>query len=161
MIISNSSPIINLGKQGILDLLGKCFDKIIIPFEVYEEIMKKENSLEAVSLKKGIDEGWINMEKIAVVSLLNTGNLGQGEKEAISLAYEKNGNLLIDDETARKYASLLNVECHGTIYALYICVLKKLIDKRKARKIFENMIRDGFYVSSHVYGKFLDLLEKC
>ena len=160
MIVSNSSPIINLGKQGVLELLEKCFKKVILPKSVFLEIMEKEESSEFKSLQKAIDEKWSIVESVEIDKAIDTKNLGQGEKEAISLAARKKCLLLIDDDNARKYASILNLESHGTIFVIYLSVLKGFLDKNKAKDIFENMIKDGFYVSTEVYAEFLNLLEK-
>ncbi|MDP4039314.1 MAG: DUF3368 domain-containing protein [Candidatus Pacearchaeota archaeon] len=160
MIVSNTSPIIVLGKQGVLELLKNCFGKVIIPQEVYNEIIKKEDSLETISLKKGIEEKWIIIEETAINPIINTDNLGKGEKEAVSLAAKKKSILLIDDDNARKYASLLRVECRGTIYVLFLAVLKKIMDKIEAKEIFDNIVIEGFYVSTEVYSGFLSMLER-
>lgn len=159
MIVSDSSPIINFGKQGVLDILKKCFGKVIIPRAVYDEIIIKKESVEVKSLEKYVSEGWITIEETAINPILNTQNLGNGEKEAISLASNQNSVLLIDDNIAKSYASLLGVECHGTIWAIYISILKGFMDKEKARKLLEAMIREGFYVSTEIYVGFINRLE--
>ena len=41
IVVSNTSPIINLAAIGKLDLLKKCFDKVYIPPAVYNEITVK------------------------------------------------------------------------------------------------------------------------
>ena len=158
-MISNSSPIIVLGKQGLLGILKECFDKILIPKEVYNEIMIEKGGVEALALKRAINEKWILIEEIEVNSVLDSESLGKGEKEAISLACKKKSTLLIDDNNARKYAALLGVECHGTLYVLYLAFLRRIIDKERARKILESIIREGFYVSTDVYARFLEMLE--
>ena len=56
MIISNATPIINFGKQGKLEIIKQCFEKIIIPKGVYEEIIIKEDNVESLALKRAIDE---------------------------------------------------------------------------------------------------------
>ena len=160
MIVSNSSPIIILGKQGILELLKRCFKKVIIPKSAYEEIMQKKDSTEVIALNKAINDGWIIVKEIDINSILQTKNIGQGEKEAISLAAKYKSILFIDDDIAKKYASLLNVECHGALYVVYLSVLKRFINKQQAKNIFENMIKDGFYVSTEIYAKFLEFLDK-
>ena len=159
MIVSNSSPIIILGKQGMLDILKKCFKKVIIPKRVYDEVMHKKDSPESITLKKGINDKWIVIEKTAVSAFLHTKNLGQGEKEAISLAVKHKSLLLIDDDSAKTYATVLNVEVHGTFYVIYIALLKNFISKSQAKKILEDMIANGFYISTDIYSRFLDLLN--
>ena len=126
MIASDSSPIINLGKQGFLELLKKCFGKVIVPKAVFVEIMKRENSTEAKSFEKGINERWIIVERVDISPVIETKNLGIGEKEAVSLAAKMNYLLLMDDDNAKKYASILNIESHGTIFVIFLSVLKKL-----------------------------------
>lgn len=158
-MISNASPIINLGKQGVLELLKSCFKQVIIPKAVYDEINIKKESIEAKSLEKGIGDKWINIEEAVISPILNTLNLGNGEKEAISLASKHRDILLIDDDSARKYASLLNGECHGIIWIIYISVLKGFIDKEKAKGLLEALIGDGFYVSTEIYADFINRLE--
>lgn len=160
MIVSDSSPIISLGKQGALDLLRKCFVKVFIPKEVLGEVMEKEESAEARSLEKAIDDGWIIVREIKIDKAIDTKNLGKGEKEAISLAAELGHTLLIDDDNAKRYASILGVEGHGILFVIYLSVLKKFIDKSKAKKMLEDMIRDGFYVSTDLYSEFLNLLDR-
>ncbi len=160
MIASNSTPIINFGRQGKLDILRKCFDEIIIPKSVYDEIMQKKESPEAIILDKSISEKWIIVEDVAINPLLNTMSLGKGEKEAISLALQRKCGLLIDDDYAKAYAKILNVESHGSFYVLYLACLKKIINKEEAKNVFESMIREGFYVSTDLYSRFLELLGK-
>src|SRR3989344_5487181 len=120
MIVSNATPIINFGKAGVLDILKECFINILIPRAVYNEIMEKKENSECVALRKAIDEGWINIEDNEINPLLKTNNLGKGEKEAISLAINKKALLLIDDDSAKSYASVLGVEAHGSFYVLYL-----------------------------------------
>lgn len=159
MIVANSSPIIILAKQGMLDILKKCFKKVIIPKSVHDEVMQKKGSPEAIALKKVIVEQWIAVQKTTVMPSLDTKNIGQGEKEAISLACKHKSLLIIDDDSARKYASIFGVEAHGTLYVIYLACARRLIDKTDAMNALEGMIADGFYISSELQMKFLDLFN--
>lgn len=159
MIVANSSPIIMLAKQGVLYLLKECFQKVIIPKGVYEEIMQKKESHEAISLEKAINDKWVIIEKINVMLVLDTRNISQAEKEAISLAAKHKSLLLIDDDSAKRYASIFGIEAHGTLYIIYLAYVKKFIDKPKALNLLENMIANGFYISAETYTKFLELLK--
>ena len=160
MIVANSSPVIILAKQGMLNLLEKCFEKAIIPQSVYDEVIHKGDTPEAIALNKAIEEKWISVRKAAVMPKLETKNISQGEKEAISLAYKHNCLLIIDDDSSKKYASIFGVEAHGTFYVIYLACTKKLIGKTEAKQILESMIADGFYVSSEFYSRFIILLDK-
>tara|TARA_Y100000310_G_scaffold183350_1_gene183476 strand:- start:3070 stop:3555 length:486 start_codon:yes stop_codon:yes gene_type:complete len=159
MIVVNSSPLISFGKQGVLYILKDCFKKIIIPESVYNEIIKHKDCIESIALNKAINENWITIEKIQVNPALKTQQLGEGEKEAISLAVKHNIILIIDDDSAKTYASLLRIEAHGSLFVIYVACVKKLITKDKAKEILNGMILDGFYISTEVYSDFLDLLN--
>jgi len=158
MIVANSSPVIILTKQGVFDLFKKCFQNLVIPKAVYDEVMLKENSPEAAALAKSIKQKWVIVQKTAIMPELHTKNIGQGEKEAISLAHKLKTLLIIDDDFAKKYATIFGVEAHGTFYVLYLACLRKLISKDDAKNIIDGMIIDGFYVSADLYVKFFELL---
>ncbi len=159
MIIADSSPLIMLAKQGMLELLRKCFYKVIIPNSVYEEIIQKKGSLEVIALESAIKDKWIFIEKTAIVPGLDTGNIGKGEKEAISLSVKHKSMLLTDDDSAKKYASIFGVEAHGTFFVIYIACIRKIISRSNAKNALEGMINDGFYVSPDVYARFIELLN--
>ncbi len=155
MIVSNSSPLISLGSIGRLDLFKKCFKEVAIPSSVYHEISQKKESPEFISLQKGIDERWIAIEPVEVLPLLKTNALGEGEKEAISLASKHKVILIIDDDTAKRYVEIMGVEPHGTLYVLILAVRKKILTRKEALEILDHMMKIGFYISTDVYGHFL------
>ena len=159
MIICNSSPIILLTKQGMLGIMRKCFGKVIIPKSVYDEVAQKEESPEIIALDKAIRGRWIAVEKVTVASALETKKLGQGEKEAISLAAKRKYMLIIDDDSAKTYASIFGVESHGVLYVIYLAYKKKIIDHDDAMNAMQGMIADGFYVSHDVYIHLFELLK--
>lgn len=161
MIVANSSPLIALGKQGKLDLLRMCFNKLFISKGVYKEVMLKEDSPEAIAMKEAAEgkERWVLVKETTVDKLLATQKIGQGEKEAISLAAKHNALLLIDDDSAKAYASILGVDAHGTLYVIYLSCLKKFISKSEAANMLKSMIDCGFYISTGLYSKFFELLN--
>ncbi|MAF34286.1 hypothetical protein CMO91_00400 [Candidatus Woesearchaeota archaeon] len=158
MIISNSSPIIVLGKLGRLDLLKKCCGTVIVPAHVRAEILKKEGAVETLAFQKAVQEKWVLVERVSVHKNLQTSKIGKGEKEAISLAHKKKLVLLLDDDVARSYASMLNVEAHGTLFILYRSHAKKIITKNEAKHLLDTMISQGFYLSTEVYARFIETL---
>ncbi|MBI2143331.1 DUF3368 domain-containing protein [Candidatus Woesearchaeota archaeon] len=159
MVVSNSSPLIVLGKQGILNLLKRCFGKVHIPKSVYDEVSVKKDSPEAAALNKAIGEGWVVVENAVINRMLVTEKMGQGEKEAISLADKRKTVLLIDDDSAKSYASVLGVEAHGTIFVIFLACSRKFITKEEATNILDGMAAGGFYISTELYSRFTALLK--
>lgn len=160
MIVANTSPIINLGKQATLELLRTCFKKIIVPKSVYDEVNRRNASIEAAALEKAVNQGWIVVEHAIIDTLLHTENLGQGEKEAISLARKHNTAVLLDDDSARTYARVLGVEVHGTLYVLLLACQMRNISADRALGILHGMISNGFYISTDVYVRFQNMLGR-
>ncbi len=160
-IAANSSPLIALGKQGKLELIRRRFKQLVIPKGVYDEILIKKDSPEAVALQKAVEDGrWVSVKEITINKLIAaTKKIGQGEKEAISLAAKHSTQLLIDDDSAKSYASALGVEAYGTLYVLYLSCLRKLISKSEAANLLKSMIDSGFYISTELYSKFFELLN--
>ncbi|MBI3036319.1 DUF3368 domain-containing protein [Candidatus Woesearchaeota archaeon] len=159
MMVSNSSPLIVLGKRGILNLLKRCFGKVLIPRSVYDEVSVKKDSPEAAALGKAIGEGWVAVENVVINRMLLTEKMGRGEKEAISLAAKHKTVLLIDDDSAKSYASILGVEAHGALYVLFLACSRKFIAKEEAMDIFDGMVANGFYISTELYSRFAALLK--
>jgi|SRR3989338_372249 len=159
MIVADSSPIIILAKQGRLAILKECFNKVVISKSVHEEIMRKKDSPEVIDLNRAIKDKWVIVEETSVIPMLSTKNIGHGEKDAISLASKHKSLLLVDDDSAKKYASIFGVEAHGSFFVIYLACIKNLITKEDAAFVLEGMIADGFYISSELYAKFFELLN--
>lgn len=161
MIISNSTPVIHLGKVGHLDLLQKCFQEVLIPVEVYDEILIIPESMEAVLLQQAIAHGWMKKEHLKIPKLLERfSGIELGELKAISLALERKKPLLIDDHLAREVAQLFQVEVHGTLYVLLEAYQRKMMTKQSAIEMLHRMMKNQFYLSSTVYATFLELINK-
>ncbi len=159
MIVSNSSPLISLGKIGKLGLFQCCFSRIIIPDAVYHEITQKEESPETIAIQKAIEEKWIAVEKIEPNPVLKTEKLGKGEQEAISLAVQHNAILIIDDDTAKMYARLMGIEAHGTLFVVFSAWRKGLLSREGSIDLLNLLVKNGFYLSTEVYAEVLNDLS--
>ena len=93
IIVSNTSPIVNLAAIGQLELL-KTVSKIIIPQAVYHEIVivgkGQPGAYEVENL------GWIETKALTTGHWLQPyAELDRGEAEAIALAIEENGSFIV------------------------------------------------------------------
>lgn len=165
-VVLNASPLIYLGKKRRIDILGLVFKKIIIPPQVEAEIMKIANSPEALQLQEAIKEGWITVERTSEDQAEQVARLfpeiDEGEAAVIALAIEQQTeSVVIDDAEARVAAGYFRLKVYGTLYVM-LEALKRNVLKSKAevRSIVDNMLRRGFYLSTEVYARFLNLLDK-
>jgi len=101
-VVSNSTPLIALLRINKFSLLREYFGEVYIPKEVYEEVVTRGGNL--FGAEEVASAEWIKIEnvknRIAVESLSIA--LDKGEAEAIVLAREKDGMLVIDDGDGRR-----------------------------------------------------------
>ena len=67
--------------------------------------------------------------------------------------------MLIDDDSAKSYALMLGVEAHGTLFVVYLVHVKGFINREEARGVLDAATANGFYISTEVYLKFVNLLN--
>jgi len=165
-VVLNASPLIYLGKKRRIDLMKVMFEKILIPPEVEEEIMKLNESPEAIQLKDAIQEGWIVVERPSENKARQITKLfpeiDEGEAAVIALALEQQEkNVIIDDAEARIAAEYFKLKVHGTLYVILEAYKRNILkSKAEVKSIVNNMLRRGFYLSTEVYARFLFLLDK-
>lgn len=132
LVVSNSSPIINLAIIGRLDLLKTFWGKIYVPEAVWQEVVIDGSQYYEVEQIRAAD--WIIVEKIEnrrfAQALMQ--NLDKGEAEAITLALEKKADVILLDETdARETADGYQLNKTGVLGVLILAKLQRLINSLK------------------------------
>jgi len=166
MIISNSSPLIIIGKAGQLQLLKKIYKQILIPKEVYIEVVEKgkeKKERDAFLTDEAINEGWIKVENLTkkeiqnAIELHKKFNISKGESEAIILAQRyKKCTLILDDIEAREIAKARNIMLSDTLIMPLEALVNKKINYENFKKIFEKIV--GFMKPKS--DKILKILEE-
>lgn len=160
IIVSNTSPIINLAAIDQLQILQKLYHKIIIPEAVYQEIVVTGAGQPGSKEIPKLD--WITTEKVSNKLLVNAlrYELDDGEAEAIALAIELNSNLLlIDERIGRAVASRFNLKYIGLIGSLIEAKSKGIIQSIKP---FLNDLQKkaGFWISKRFYSRILEIANE-
>lgn len=118
IVVSNASPLITLAQAHQLHNLGRLFGEILVPSEVFSEIVV------AGAGKPGADivaqSTWIQvtaLEDTAVFeAVMSTSGLGAGEISAILLAKQLRADLLLlDERKARRFARSQGVALVGSV----------------------------------------------
>lgn len=119
--ISNAGPLIALAKLGQLGLLLELFDEIVIPREVYNEVVTKGlliGAPDAESVDYLVRQNQILVLDVTLPSPLPkwAQTIDIGEAQVISLALDRRADwVLIDNAHARKAARELGLALKGTI----------------------------------------------
>ena len=155
-LISNTGPILSFVRAHHLDLLSRIVGTLMIPHAVYDEIVIQGAGLPGSTEVE--HARWITRMAIRDHIFMNAlpHTLHKGEREAITLAKEHEGALLIDDQSARRVAQRHGITCLGSLRVLEEGKERGTITA--VRPILDALIAAGMYVSDALYISFLSRL---
>ena len=150
MIIGDSSALVALAVVNQLELLEKLYDNLYIPQAVFDEVTQigkpQSNKLRQFLQSK---------VKQVALTLTQLG-LGLGELEAITLYKKLDADvLLIDDNRAKKYASLNGVKVIGSLGILVKAKEKGHIERVKP--FLDEIQKSEVYISKKLIEKVLEI----
>jgi len=112
VVVSDSGPLICLGRLNLLRLLPALFAEVQVPEQVLRECATRPNNIDAVRINAAIENGWL---KPCGQHALADAPLGRGERAAIARALHLGAGLLTDDQQARQHAESLHMFVVGTL----------------------------------------------
>ncbi len=151
MIVVNATVLSNLSRVDRLGILKELYGNIVIPIQVYEEILQgiSEGYSFLETVDKVAEEGWTVFEaptskegrkcfKELLVSV------GYGEAAGIAVAKEQGLLFFSDDKKARQVAKEQGLGVSGTLGTLKLAVEAGMISIEEADKVLGEMIRGGY-----------------
>lgn len=155
IVVSNTSPLIFLGKIKKLGLLLHLYKKIHIPPMVLEELLREKDGI--AYFEAFMPSFTVEKAGGKILDL----QLHGGETEAINLALSKKaGLILLDDHKARIVAKNMGLNVKGTLGLLFAFLDKKLINKNEFRILLDNLIKADFRISIELYNEVLIQLDR-
>ena len=148
--VVNSTPIISLHSIDRLDLLKKMYDKIYIPYAVYEEVcLDGDTAIDENLLMSYSNFSIVRVSNVEAGRYLKT-SLHKGEIETIILANELRIDLcIIDDQIARKHAKFLGLTVTGTLGLLIKGKERGLVER--VVPLMDSLIKNGIYIGNKLY----------
>jgi uncharacterized protein len=165
--IVNSSPLIYLGKLGLLRLLEEFFDKVVTVPSVREEVL--EVTAPEYPLLTEAFSTWLRVMDEARTPLskkLSKMGLHQGEIDVLNLAHKMNSSnedtiIVIDDLAARDVARALGLRLTGTIGIILRATKTGVLTKTDARSKVDYLVNEiPFRLSTSMYSKIVAELDK-
>ncbi len=167
MYVFDSSPLIYLARVEKLEILEFIDAHKVVPEGVFWEVVVvgkekgKENALELENIfKRGVIEVISIEDGKLLKKLKKIPGLARADAEVICLAKDKGAIAIIDDEFARRVASALKVQVHGTIYLILKLLKEGKISRGEAEAIINEMIKSGFRCSAELYSEILHKIRK-
>ncbi len=151
-VVANSSPLIVLFRSNQAELLPQMFKTIIVPQQVYKEIVVDGPLDEAKKMLPNAP--WCSRVEVEISLKVAAWNLGEGEASVFSFACQKpEYRALVDDLAARRCARVLGIKTLGTGGLLILAKKRGLINSVKDR--LERLQESGLYLSEPVISLLL------
>jgi len=152
LVVSNTSPILDLAIIDRLSLIREQFTTVIIPKGVLEELRVGENLPGSKKILEALDAKWLQVEEVqdsAMLRILKR-ELDSGEAEAITLALETRAQwVLLDESEARRIAKDLGLKVTGVLgILLRDCRQKRIPSLRTEMERLRE--KAGFFIADHL-----------
>lgn len=150
--VSNSGPLIALAGVGRLDLFKLVYGSLVVPPAVCQEVA--ETGGERVGARFLTDAPWI--KRTALVHPADpflVAELGAGEAEAIAMAVQRPGSLvLLDERKARRIAEIAyGLRVRGTLGTLVEAKMMGVL--AEVRPLLVAMQRNGYYLADELVNR--------
>ena len=155
----NTGPIIALiAGLNNLEILKRLYNKVIVPYEVSEEILVK--SKENYDAKVFKQNKWINKRNKPVkVEPFLKNSLDKGEASVIQTATNENiKTVCIDEVAGRRIARLNNLKVTGSL-GIIISAIKKG-ENLNIEKTIKKMRKNGVWISKELEQKAIKLVNE-
>jgi predicted nucleic acid-binding protein len=157
IVISDTTPINYLVLIGQIELLRGLYENIIIPQAVHDELCREETP---ASIRQwiGSHPDWLEVRQACVTSDPALLVLGEGEREAITLAEELRADLLVmDDRDGRREALRRGLRVTGLLGVLDEAAARGLINLPQA---IQRLQQTSFRASPQLLQFLLDRSRK-
>lgn len=157
LVVSNTSPVMNLAAIGALDLLRQQFEEVVVPAAVIDELKLDTDYAGTNEIRTAMKAGWlrqVNLDDEKLARALRR-ELDDGEAEAIALALQlKIETILMDERDGRSIAKSMGLNPIGVIGILIRAKQNRSINSVKHML---NKLKDdaGFYITDSLYQNIL------
>jgi uncharacterized protein len=160
IVVSDAGPLIYLGGAGHLALLRELFGRVVVPRQVWDEVVGAGRELPG-SAEVAAAASWIDVRTPSPSPLTErlSDVLGVGEAAAIALCAQLHAELLLcDDLEARRIAAGHGIRVVGTLGLLVRGKRTGFLDA--VRPIVEAMVAMGLRVSPDLVDEILILANE-
>ena len=167
MVVSNSGPLMALGKLGQVDLLPQLYGQVSLPTAVYTEVVTRGNEQgapDALVVQNALQRGQLVVVEVQDTELLPeiaTTPLHTGEKQTLHLALREGADaVLLDDLQAREEAQARGLTVKGTLGVVVQAYRASILPFDEVQVIIETIIaRDDIWIAAGLCRRVLERLQ--
>jgi predicted nucleic acid-binding protein len=157
IVVADTSPLNYLIRLGHSESLLKIYGRVLVPRAVLTE-MQHPDAPSEVRAWAFAPPPWLETMHAQQLDTSLASELGDGEREAISLALEVHADvLLIDERSGRREAEARHIEVAGTLAVLLQASLHGYLDLPAAMKQLRDL---GFRISPTIEATMLTRYEE-
>jgi predicted nucleic acid-binding protein len=146
--VVNASPLILLAKVGLVELVPRLTDDLVIPAGVRAEIIATGLADPASQWLKCDGARWVR-EIGELDADVKKKDLGLGESEVLTWARRNSSfECILDDREARTFAKVLNLRCRGSLGVVVKAKQQGLISE--AGTYIDPLIAAGYFVTPRI-----------
>jgi uncharacterized protein len=155
IVVSDTSPVLNLARIGRLELLPLLYHQVLIPLTVHQELTTYQEDLpsgdDLASLPWLIVTSARDQKRVQELRE----DLDAGEAEAIVLAIERHADLLlVDERRGRRTATAAGLTVTGLLGVMARAKQAGLIDL--AKPVLDELIHHArFWIGPELYAEVL------
>lgn len=158
LVVSDASPLIVIAKSGLIPVLTRLVEQIIIPEAVYAECTVEIAMPGAQAVRTAVESGQIHVRPdIARVDDApgdGLAGLGAGERAAIRMAVVLDCPVLMDERLGRQMAKRKGIAVIGSAGLLLVARKRDLIPA--VAPILEQWRQSGYFLSPSVVRAILE-----
>ena len=153
LVVSDTSPLLNLALIDRLDLLEAQFSSITAPREVWDELTAGEDGIETLSERR--ESGFIEVVAVEYSNLFTeiSQQLDLGETAAICYAIEHNAELLLLDEKEGRRVARRHDLC--TTGVIGILIEASETSDVTLKDELDALRESGFWIAEDLYSEIL------
>lgn len=167
--VSDSGPLMWLAEAGRVGLLKTLFLEVVVPSEVYREVVLEGLRLgfsDALAVEEAEKEGWIKVKTLNGEERELSLRLAEGAREihvgkaqAMALARGMGAALLMDESCGRALAEALGVETRGTLYVVLRALRLGLLDGSEAKETVTRLVAKGMRLDPRLLARVLNEID--
>lgn len=162
MVVADAAPLNYLVQLDCDSFLPQLYERVLVPEAVISELRHKK-APPAVSSWAWNPPSWLEVCTVSIRPDSSLERLDPGEREAIQLAEQKLGSVvLIDEERARREAKRRGIRTTGTLGVLLEGTERGVFDGEAAflRLTTQTSFRTSFQLREEFAAKFAELRKR-
>ena len=158
LVVSDASPLIVIAKSGLIPVLTRLVEVVIIPDAVYAECTVDVAMPGAQAVRTAVETGRIQM-RLAIARQDDApgdelAGLGAGERAAINMAAALQCPVLMDERLGRQVAKRKGIAVIGSAGLLLVARKRGLIPA--VAPILDQCRQSGYFLSASVVRAILE-----